>query len=147
MVDSTRGSTEAHTRLFLFAHPRTRSNLFIRLLETHPQMMCKQYPFMMGFMRGPESQWPDNIKEAIFRTLGETKESAEEKYANLTYQAGLDDMEIFLAEAEAKVGGQMLPLESYGSQVDIVGKILRGQRAHSLGVQVEAGKLLRQFFS
>ncbi|KIK64799.1 hypothetical protein GYMLUDRAFT_39762, partial [Collybiopsis luxurians FD-317 M1] len=64
--------------------------------------MSKQYPFAMCFMRGPESQWPDKIKEGIFEAVGETKEEAEKKYAKFTYQAGLDDMETFLADAQAK---------------------------------------------
>ncbi|KIK70301.1 hypothetical protein GYMLUDRAFT_151596 [Collybiopsis luxurians FD-317 M1] len=101
MTDSTHAS-KAHTRIFLFSHPRTRSNLFIRLLGTHPQIISKQYPFMHGFQKGPENQWPDEIKEELLKALGETKEEGEKKYAHLTFQAGLDDIEKFLAEAQEK---------------------------------------------
>ncbi|KIK70300.1 hypothetical protein GYMLUDRAFT_255450 [Collybiopsis luxurians FD-317 M1] len=101
MTDSAHGS-KAHTKIFLYSHPRTRSNLFIRLLETHPQIMSKQYPFMYGFQKGPENQWPDEIKEHIFQFSGETKEEGEKKYAHLTFQAGLDDIEKLLKEAQEK---------------------------------------------
>ncbi|KAF5339672.1 hypothetical protein D9757_014853 [Collybiopsis confluens] len=92
----------AHTKIFLFSHARTRSNLFIRLLETHPQMMIKQYPFMHCFMKGPESQWSDDLKEEVFKTLGLTKEEGEKQHAHLTYQAALDNIEKTFAEAQAK---------------------------------------------
>ncbi|KAF5393114.1 hypothetical protein D9757_001093 [Collybiopsis confluens] len=71
----------------------TRSNLLVRLLETHPQIMSKQYPFMISFQRGPESQWPAELKEAILEASGMTKEEAERVYAHLTYQTGLDGLQ------------------------------------------------------
>ncbi|KIK64797.1 hypothetical protein GYMLUDRAFT_39760 [Collybiopsis luxurians FD-317 M1] len=104
MPGSPNGS-DAHTNIFLYSHPRTRSNLLIRLLETHPQVMSKQYPFLFCFQKGPESQWTEETKIGIFEASGETLEEAEKKYAHLTFQAGLDDMERLLAEAQMKVGG------------------------------------------
>ncbi|KAF8827250.1 hypothetical protein HHX47_DHR5001061 [Lentinula edodes] len=56
---SPKSNSEVHKRLFLYSHPRTRSNLFMRLLETHPQMVTKQYPFMFAFQAGPEAQWSE----------------------------------------------------------------------------------------
>ncbi|KAJ3798960.1 hypothetical protein GGU11DRAFT_778918 [Lentinula aff. detonsa] len=88
-------TSEVHKRLFLFSHPRTRSNLFIRLLETHPQMVTKQYPFMFAFQAGPESQWSEEKRAKRIQGSHISKEEADKK----TYQAGLDEMEDVLAKA------------------------------------------------
>ncbi|KAJ3777336.1 hypothetical protein EV361DRAFT_388128 [Lentinula raphanica] len=87
--------SEVHKRLFLYSHPRTRSNLFIRLLETHPQMMTKQYPFMFAFQAGPEGHWPEEKRAKRIAGSHMSKEEADKK----TYQAGLDEMETVLAKA------------------------------------------------
>ena len=60
---------------------------------------------MQCFMRGPESQWPDALKEEAFKASGLTKEEGDKKFAHFTYQAGLDDIEKAFAEAQEKVLG------------------------------------------
>ncbi|KAJ4479040.1 hypothetical protein J3R30DRAFT_3473647 [Lentinula aciculospora] len=89
-------STDVHKRLFLYSHPRTRSNLFMRLLENHPQMVTKQYPFMFAFQAGPEGQWPEEKKAMRIQASHMSNEEADKK----TYQAGLDEMEQLLAKAD-----------------------------------------------
>ncbi|KAF5339669.1 hypothetical protein D9757_014854 [Collybiopsis confluens] len=101
-ADSHTRSSVAHTKILFFSHPRTRSNLFIRLLQTHPQILFNHYPLMQCFMRGPESQWPEELKEEAFKASGLTKEEGDKKHAHFTYQAALDDIEKTLAEAQEK---------------------------------------------
>ena len=43
--------------IFLFTHPRTASNLFVRLFSNHPQLSSIGYSFFNAFMHGPEKQY------------------------------------------------------------------------------------------
>jgi hypothetical protein len=65
-----------------------------------------KYPFVMALMRGPESQWPDNITEGLNKAAGKTKGEAAKEYENCTYQAGLDNMEKEFAQAKIEVSSQ-----------------------------------------
>ncbi|KAE9407253.1 hypothetical protein BT96DRAFT_874855 [Gymnopus androsaceus JB14] len=94
-------SSEVHTKIFVYSHPRTRSNLFMKLLETHPQVVGKQYPFMFAFQNGPEAQWSPEKVAGRLKMSGLTKEEFAKKF-NVTYQSGLDDMEKRLAKANAE---------------------------------------------
>ncbi|KAJ4479041.1 hypothetical protein J3R30DRAFT_3881538 [Lentinula aciculospora] len=93
------------TRIFLFSHLRTRSNLFMRLLETHPRVTDRVYPFKDAFMNGPECQNALSTKKGRARAVGKSMEEFEETFANTTFQAGLDAMEktIIQAESEGKI--------------------------------------------
>ncbi|KAJ4486461.1 hypothetical protein C8R41DRAFT_436606 [Lentinula lateritia] len=95
MMASPKSNSEVHKRLFLYSHPRTRSNLFMRLLETHPQMVAKQYPFMFAFQAGPEAQWSEEKRALRIQSSHMSVEEADKK----SYQAGLDEMEELLAKA------------------------------------------------
>ncbi|KAK7046015.1 hypothetical protein VNI00_007010 [Paramarasmius palmivorus] len=46
--------------VYIFSHPRTRSNLLARLLETHPRIgVPNMYPFRAAFCAGPERPLAD----------------------------------------------------------------------------------------
>lgn len=42
--------------IFLFSHPRTASNLFLKLFSQHPQLTFCEYPFKYAYFIGPEAQ-------------------------------------------------------------------------------------------
>lgn len=99
---------KVHTRIFVYSHPRTRSNLFMKLLETHPHVMAKSYPFMWAFQNGPDRQWSEKDAAIRLKASGQTKELCEKKYSNATYQSGLDDIERLIAKASAEASDQVL---------------------------------------
>lgn len=76
----------------------------MKLLQTHPRVVGKQYPFMVAFQHGPEAQWSKEKIAAKSKASGLTNEEFEKKHANVTYQTGLDDMEKLFAKANAEVG-------------------------------------------
>ncbi|KIK64795.1 hypothetical protein GYMLUDRAFT_39757 [Collybiopsis luxurians FD-317 M1] len=92
--------------IFLFAHLRTRSNLFMRLLETHPGVRYRLYPFRDAFQSGPECQNELKTKQGRATGIGKSLEEYEQTFAHITFQAGLDALEELLAQAEheGKVG-------------------------------------------
>ncbi|KAJ3740855.1 hypothetical protein DFH05DRAFT_1404964 [Lentinula detonsa] len=96
-------SDEPCTRIFLFSHLRTRSNLFMRLLETHPKVIAKLYPFKDAFMNGPECQNAISTKQGRATAIGKSMKEFEETFAHTTFQAGLDAMEKTIAEAESEI--------------------------------------------
>jgi hypothetical protein len=86
-------------RLFMFAAPRTASNLFLKLLSEHPDIVQYHYPFLFPYFTGPDAQ---------FSVIGEYKPNDAEKaqmedMKNHTYQFVLDKLEQDIAEAEAAV--------------------------------------------
>ncbi|KAE9407254.1 hypothetical protein BT96DRAFT_986861 [Gymnopus androsaceus JB14] len=93
-------SSQAHTRIFLYSHPRTRSNLFMKLMETHPEVINKHYPFMFAFLDGPDASEETRVNRV--KASGLTKEEYNKKYKDVTYQTGLDDMEKLFAKASAE---------------------------------------------
>ncbi|KAE9407255.1 hypothetical protein BT96DRAFT_914834 [Gymnopus androsaceus JB14] len=93
-------SSQAHNRIFLYSHPRTRSNLFMKLLETHPEVINKQYPFMFAFLDGPDA--PVERRANRVKASGLTNEEYDKKYKDVTYQSGLDEMEKLFAKANAE---------------------------------------------
>ncbi|KAJ3936093.1 MAG: hypothetical protein NXY57DRAFT_308188 [Lentinula lateritia] len=99
-------SDEPCTRIFLFSHLRTRSNLFMRLLETHPKVLDRLYPFKDAFMNGPECQNALSTKKGRAAAIGKSMKEFEETFANTTFQAGLDVMEKTIAQAESEVRRQ-----------------------------------------
>jgi hypothetical protein len=60
---------------------------------------------MFGAILGPEGWWPEERKIKMMKASGEPKEEFEERFAKLTYQSGLDDVEKLLASAKEKVCG------------------------------------------
>lgn len=88
---------------FLYSQPRTRSNLLVRLLETHPRMKSMHYPFMFAFLNGPESQWPADQQAQRIKGLGMTPEEHAKKWEKATYQAALDSMEKMMAKTKEEV--------------------------------------------
>ncbi|KIK65192.1 hypothetical protein GYMLUDRAFT_980661 [Collybiopsis luxurians FD-317 M1] len=92
--------SKVHKRIFVFSHPRTRSNLLMRLLQTHPQIKQKQYPFMWAYMSGPDAQWPKERMNMRIKASGRPKEDFEQNV--LSYQSGLDEMEQLFAKVNAE---------------------------------------------
>ncbi|KAL9631999.1 MAG: hypothetical protein Q9164_005581, partial [Protoblastenia rupestris] len=43
--------------IFLFTHPRSASNLFMRLFSNHPEISTTAYSFFNAYMHGPEKQY------------------------------------------------------------------------------------------
>ncbi|KAF5371141.1 hypothetical protein D9758_004113 [Tetrapyrgos nigripes] len=80
-------------RLFIFGHPRTRTNLFCRLWHNHPDVLEKQYPLMEPWVYGPERQ---EIRERILPP------GKMEQHVKDTFQAGFDGLQELIAVAEAE---------------------------------------------
>jgi hypothetical protein len=77
-------------RIFVFTHPRTASNLFIRLFESHPDLSIVSYPFQDAFFWGPDrticSQGPLSTQRTI---------------PDATYQNRFNQLQQFVVNAEA----------------------------------------------
>lgn len=92
------------THIFLYSHLRTRSNLFMRLLQTHPMIKQKLYPFKDAYMNGPECQTSAKMKQGRAEGVGmKSLEEFEEAFKGMTFQKGLDDVEETIASAECEV--------------------------------------------
>ncbi|KAL9128786.1 MAG: hypothetical protein Q9217_002595 [Psora testacea] len=51
--------------IFLFTHPRSASNLFMRLFSNHPQLSPVGYSFFNAFMCGPEKQYRQDHPDLV----------------------------------------------------------------------------------
>ncbi|KAG7086308.1 hypothetical protein E1B28_002273 [Marasmius oreades] len=89
--------TARQRRIFVFSHARTSSNLFIRLLESHPAFGIQPYPFLYAFLFGPEtpSKRAASIKAPFMEKL-------KEKHSNFTFQSQFEAMERAIGETEAQ---------------------------------------------
>ncbi|KAF9258264.1 hypothetical protein L218DRAFT_948508 [Marasmius fiardii PR-910] len=91
-------SESAHPlRIALFSHPRTNSNLFTKLFESQPDVEQHTYPFMPGYMWGPDRRLGYKTKEVqdMYTTL-------KGHYDDLSVQKSLDSLERAFGETEAK---------------------------------------------
>ncbi|KAK1217549.1 hypothetical protein PQX77_019794 [Marasmius sp. AFHP31] len=86
-------------RIFLLATPRTRSNLLIQLLGSHPSVVEQQYPFSNAYHFGPERQFSRDID------LGSTGKL--EDFSAETYQHAFDELKTLLKKVE---GEKRIPL-------------------------------------
>uniref|UniRef100_A0A0W0G589 Uncharacterized protein n=2 Tax=Moniliophthora roreri TaxID=221103 RepID=A0A0W0G589_MONRR len=86
-----------NTRIFIFSHLRTASHLFFRIMESHPSLTIKQYPFMEAFFFGPErlSVRRSDSSDDFFA-------NEEAKFAGHTFQKCLDDMETLIKDIESE---------------------------------------------
>lgn len=82
------------SRLFIFTHPRTASNLFCKLFSEHPDLNQYPYPFQFSRLCGPDAQTQVPIQKVIDLCGSETNA--------LSYQAALDKVQINIADSEAK---------------------------------------------
>ncbi|KAL0563707.1 hypothetical protein V5O48_018356 [Marasmius crinis-equi] len=67
-MSSTPTQTQTHRPppIYIFSHPRTRSNLLARLLETHPQIGdAILYPHRAAHVKGPERRVKDGSLFAV----------------------------------------------------------------------------------
>ncbi|KAF9261009.1 hypothetical protein L218DRAFT_931647 [Marasmius fiardii PR-910] len=87
------------TRIFLLATPRTRSNLFIQLLSSHPRITEHQYPFSNAYHFGPERQFSRDID------IGEDGDL--EEFSEETYKHAFEEFNKLLQTAESE---QKIPL-------------------------------------
>lgn len=102
-MTSTSEAIQAHKRIFVYSHPRTRSNVFVRILGTHPQVTIKRYPFVLALK--------ERFSEGL-SGLGRYKEHYENNYG-MTYQSGLDEIEEVFAKSNAEVS-MLLCIHSRG---------------------------------
>ncbi|KAG7085928.1 hypothetical protein E1B28_003459 [Marasmius oreades] len=86
-------------RIFLQATPRTRSNLLIQLLSTHPSIAEHQYPFSNAYHFGPERQFSRDID------VGETGDM--EDFSGETYKHAFGKFNDLLQKIESE---QKIPL-------------------------------------
>ncbi|KAJ3994170.1 hypothetical protein F5050DRAFT_1776401 [Lentinula boryana] len=84
-------------RIALFSHPRTNSNMFTKLFQSQPDIVQHTYPFMPGYMWGPDRRLGYKAKEVeeMYATL-------KTNYDTLTTQQSLDDLERAFGETEAQ---------------------------------------------
>ncbi|KAK1225434.1 hypothetical protein PQX77_011625 [Marasmius sp. AFHP31] len=105
------------SRIFVYSHPRTGSNLLAKLLETHPSLSVKQYPFLDAIRLGPNKQFLRNTPE-----LSEQEKTHPRSnmifVCKETLQEGLDDMETWIREAkeEARIHGKMIVMKEHAYQ-------------------------------
>lgn len=92
------GETEQPRRIALFSHPRTNSNMFTKLFASQPDIVQHTYPFMPGYMWGPDRRLGYKSKEVedMYATL-------KSNYDTLTTQQSLDDLQRAFGETEAQV--------------------------------------------
>ncbi|KAG7085946.1 hypothetical protein E1B28_003474 [Marasmius oreades] len=81
-------------RIFLQATPRTRSNLLIQLLSTHPSIAEHQYPFSNAYHFGPERQFSRDID------VGETGDM--EDFSGETYKHAFGKFNDLLQKIESE---------------------------------------------
>ncbi|KAL0570804.1 hypothetical protein V5O48_011155 [Marasmius crinis-equi] len=83
--------TQRHPPIYIFSHPRTRSNLLARLLETHPQIAdAILYPHREAYFKGPERRVKDG---ALFAVKPEELSPVHTfQYCYDEMQAGFEDM-------------------------------------------------------
>ncbi|KAJ3756848.1 hypothetical protein FB446DRAFT_719801 [Lentinula raphanica] len=84
-------------RIALLSHPRTNSNMFTKLFESQPDIVQHTYPFMPGYMWGPDRRLGYKAKEVeeMYATL-------KTNYDGLSTQKSLDDLERAFGETEAQ---------------------------------------------
>ncbi|KAK1234503.1 hypothetical protein PQX77_002304 [Marasmius sp. AFHP31] len=91
---------QSRTRIFLFTHPRTASNLLARIIETHPSVAVKTYPFINAFRFGPEKMIARDTPQLdkFYKDF-----NTDEVFKDVTFQHSVDEMERAIAELEAQV--------------------------------------------
>lgn len=88
-------------RLFVLSHPRTASNLFVKLLSEHPQLKNNDSTFLYAYFNGPDAQaaldgnTTDDLKAAA--------QLVKKKFSYATYQYVLDKIEKDTREGEIEV--------------------------------------------
>lgn len=95
MGDLQRSDSElsfAQRKIFLLTHPRTASNLCVKLFATHPKLAILKYPFHETYLTGPD--------KLIRRTLGKGFSPRNDKS---TYQSEFDELQRFVSIAEEQV--------------------------------------------
>ena len=97
-TSGTLNGTSVHRRIWICTHGRTASNLLMTLFAKHPQLAITDYNFHNAFMFGPERLMSqvDNVPSVI---PPERLKACE----NATFQRGLDQVQAFIAKAEAEV--------------------------------------------
>ena len=81
-------------RLYLLSQPRTRSNLWMKLFESHPSLTTLKYPFQEAWMYGPEHQRTRGKVPELQKRLDFHKEE--------TYQRAFERMLSEVQQAEAQ---------------------------------------------
>ncbi|KAL0577223.1 hypothetical protein V5O48_004764 [Marasmius crinis-equi] len=88
-------SSEQSRRIFLFSHPRTTSNLFMRLMEGHSNVTQAQYMFFAAYFLGPDRQSGGTAEDFRYMPAYPMREQK-------SYQNGLIALQKFIKEVEDK---------------------------------------------
>ncbi|KAJ8094054.1 hypothetical protein PM082_009944 [Marasmius tenuissimus] len=101
---------QSRTRIFLFTHPRTASNLLTRIIETHPSVAVKTYPFINAFRFGPEKMITRGTPQLdkFYKDF-----NTDEVFKDVTFQYSIDELERAIAEVEAQGKIPVLKEHSY----------------------------------
>lgn len=84
--------------IFVFSHPRTMSNLFLRFFAQDPEVGVIDYPFDAAYMAGPERQLRRSNPQII--ALIKARKAADHY---VTYQMAYDTMQKQGRKIEAEV--------------------------------------------
>ncbi|KAL0065937.1 hypothetical protein AAF712_007064 [Marasmius tenuissimus] len=87
---------QSRTRIFLFTHPRTASNLLTRIIETHPSVAVKTNAFRFGPEKMIARDTPQLDK--FYKDF-----NTDEVFKDVTFQYSIDELERAIAEVEAQV--------------------------------------------
>ena len=98
MTQGISNGTSAHRRIWVCTHGRTASNLLMTLFAKHPRLAISDYNFQNASMFGPERLLSEfkNVPSVI---PPERLKACE----NATFQKGLEQVQAFIAKAEAEV--------------------------------------------
>ncbi|KAL0066056.1 hypothetical protein AAF712_006884 [Marasmius tenuissimus] len=88
-------STEQSRRIWLFSHPRTTSNLFMRLMEGHPNVTQTQYLFFASYFLGTDRQAAGDREDYKFMPAFPVWEQK-------NYQNSIDATQKWIKEVEEK---------------------------------------------
>lgn len=97
-----RPSPDAERKIFLFTHPRTASNLFLRLFAKHPRLTIIDYPFHGVYMTGLDKLNRRRTEKGTW-TQADTDELS-------TYQCAFDQLQHSISVAEEQVCRYALPV-------------------------------------
>ncbi len=84
--------------IFLFSHPRTASNLLLRLFADHPRLAIIEYPWHDAFMNGPEK-----LMRRITAKGSEPQGHDPSRSHGPTYQASFDQLQREMSLAAKQV--------------------------------------------
>ncbi|KAL0563049.1 hypothetical protein V5O48_019029, partial [Marasmius crinis-equi] len=93
------GTLAQHRRVYVFAHTRTRSHLFYKLLKGHPIFQATDpLTFNSACILGIDRQVAYHSRENTLAALG----MGADEVADVSWQSALDELQRHVADAESK---------------------------------------------